>query len=175
MHLLQKMGDVVVFSPNRQLSRFLPDHSDEGMIGKIQIYITDFTPDEVWEKVQRNPDSFDHILFDVRDQVVEGADLNIHILGSEFEDGELDFLNDCVEDVHYIKVMYDGKQSKNKDTYNVKLDEGYLLIIERMERNSVVAPIRNKQLAEALGRIMDGVSGHSGKTIRSALMERRRF
>lgn len=175
MHLLKKMGNVVVFTPNRQLSRFLPDHSDEGMIGNVQVYVTDFSPDEVWEGVQRNQDDFDYIIYDVRDQLVEGVDVNIHVLGSEMEDGEADFLDGCVIDYYRIKLMYDKKPAKDKSYKSVKIDEGYLLKVERMERNSVLCSLQNKDLAIALASFLEEKSDKSAATMRKILMERGRF
>lgn len=172
MHLLQTLGDVAVITPNRHLTRLIEGHLDMGNIGNTLMCISDLSPDEVWENIQHTPDDFMHVIYDLHDTIAE-VDLNIHVLGSEFEDGEKDFL-DCLEKKPAnIKLLYDGKISRDKTTYNVSVGLEYLSISELIERNKMLMPVANKQLAQALACILHQELKLPEKTVFNILTNRR--
>lgn len=172
MHLLQNLGDVAVVTPNRHLTRLISDHSDMGHIGNTFICITDLSPDEVWEYLQHNPDDFSHVIYDLQDSVVD-VDLAIYILGSEYEDGEKDFLECLPQEPVVIKLMYDGKPAKEPAAYNVAIGPEYLGLVEYIERNKILKPINNKQLSKALAKTLSKGLEISEKSLLSVLAGRR--
>lgn len=173
MHLLQSLGDVAVISPNRHLSRLLEDHSDSGHIGNTLLNVTDLSPDEVWAEIQHSPDDFMHVIYDLRDSVAADVDLNIHVLGSEYEDGEKEFLECLTSAPIQLKLLYDGKMSKDKEAYNVQIGPEYLGIVEYIERNKVLRSLGNKSLAQALSKILCKDLSIPEKTLNNILAGRK--
>jgi len=153
INLLQVIGDVAVITPNRHFKRLTSGNTDLGHFGNTLICVSDWTPDEVWSQIEHNPEDFTHVIYDLSDNVAE-TDLDIHVLGSEYEDGEQEFIEMLPELVN-LKLMYDGRQGP-KGYYNVAIDSSYLSVVEKMERNKTNVSFANKQLNQALSKILAG-------------------
>ncbi len=137
MKLLQSTGDVVVITDDRRFKRLLEDYASPGHLGNIMICVTDATPDEVWEEIDHSEDDFDHVIYDLRDTLHEDIDMYIHIKGSDFEDGEKDFL-ECVDTYTSIKLMYDGKPERTKETINLPITLKLLSTLEVLENKKCI-------------------------------------
>jgi len=148
---LQASGDVAVITANRQLKRLTGDRTDLGYFGNTLICVTDLSPDEVWSSIGYSPDDFHHVIYDLTDSIAD-VDKSIFILGSEFEDGEEDFMG-MLTDVQKIKLMYDGKQGP-RDFLSIPISADYMGAAEQMERNKVYMSFRNKQLEGAVVKLV---------------------
>lgn len=150
---LQVSGDVAVISPNRHLKRLVEGYSDLGHFGNVLICVTDWTPDEVWSHLEdENEDEYDHVIYDLTDNIVDDTDLNISVLGSEYEDGEEDLI-DMLQSVDKVKLMYDGK-SGSKEFTSIPISSDYLGSVEMMEKHKRYVTFNNKQLNQYVAKVL---------------------
>lgn len=153
MKLLQSTGDVVVITDDRRFKRLLEDYASPGHLGNIMICVTDATPDEVWEEIDHSENDFDHVIYDLRDTLHEDIDMYIHVKGSDFEDGEKDFL-ECVDTYTSIKLMYDGKPERTKETINLPITLKLLSTLEVLENKNVLLPMPSKKINKVIAKLI---------------------
>lgn len=153
MKLLQYTGDVVVITDDRRFKRLLEDYTSPGHLGNIMICVTDATPDEVWEEIDHRENDFDHIIYDLRDTLHEDIDMYIHVKGSDYEDGEKDFL-ECVDAYTPIKLMYDGKPDRTKETMNIPITLKLLSTLEILENKKVLLPLPSPKVNKAIAKLI---------------------
>lgn len=171
MYLLQSLGDVVVITPNRHLLRLNENYSDLGHIGNVLVHVTDLSPDEVWSELGHRKEDFAHIIYDLT-AFVTNTDMNIHVLGSEFEDDEEELL-DCLEAKPlYLKLMYDGKPNK-KVNENIQVTADMLRLVEYIERNKLLVAIPDKNLTKAMTKDLAQVLQIPERSVTHILMGRR--
>lgn len=153
MKLLQATGDVIVITDDCHFKRLIEDYSSLGHLGNIMICVTDATPDEVWEEIELEQNDFDHVIYDLRDTIHEDIQFYIHVKGSDFEDGEEEFL-ECVDDYIEIKLMYDGKQDKSKDTINIPITLKLISTLEVLENKNLLLPLPSKKINLAIAKLI---------------------
>ncbi len=153
MKLLQATGDVIVITDNRHLKRLIPDYASIGHIANIMMVISDASPDEVWDEMDLEDGNYDHVIYDLRDNLDEAIEFYIHVKGSDFEDGEEDFL-ECIDDYKRIKLMYDGKQDKNKETYNIPISLKLISTLEILENKKLLLPMPSKKINQSIAKMM---------------------
>lgn len=153
MKLLHYVGDVIIITDDRRFRRLLEDYDLTGHLANIMIHVTDATPDEVWEEIDEDESDFDYIIYDLRDTLHEDIELYIHVKGSDYEDGEEDFL-ECVDDYIPFKLMYDGKVDNDKKTISLPITLKLLATLEVLENKKVLLPLPDAKINKNLAKLM---------------------
>lgn len=155
-------GDSCLITANPHFKRLIGNES-LGYFNNTLVVVTEQTPDEVWEVLQRDPHDFAHVIYDLTLQTAE-ADLSLHLRGSDsIDDIEEDFLP-LIDELRTIKLMYDGKKSSNVDL-NIMVTAGHEATTEYIERNRCYRSYKNKYLADAMGTIFSNRLNLPEKTI----------
>lgn len=151
MKLLQKTGDVALFSNNRHYKRLLENGESTGHMANIMISISDASPDEVFEEIGYTEDDFDHIIFDIQDTLPEHLTLMLYVKSYPPSEEEQMFL-DLIDDYYTIKMTYDGK--KEKDAINLAPLLSVWKTVEQIESFRILAPIPSKELNVSLAKLL---------------------
>jgi hypothetical protein len=168
LKVLQSTGDVALITDDRHFQRLIESSSPVGHLLNIFICVTSVSPDEVWAEVGYSPEDFDHVVYDVHGVLPENADKFMHVCGSQLDEGEAELL-ECIEQYTKVKLMYDGKELKEKGSYNLPVTLNVISNTELIENKKILNPYSDRKFRSVMAKAFKDIVGLSERSILNLL------
>lgn len=172
------LGDCAIVTPLRRFKRLTEDPTEDiGSYRNIDVFVGDFTADDVWERIGHAPHDYDYTFLD--NIYTEDTEMVIYVKGAGVD--ELDQPNlDALEPDEYITIKMGKaepapKQVKTKargavattpkhKTYNIPYTSDMMARIEACEFFKELVPI-SSQAVKVCSEVLSGPTNTPAKQL----------